>query len=84
MKLAKKKPTQLKFTRSFPAKGLSKLNKNYTSCNLSGCLHARTFFFLSPLVFVSVTESNMRTDLQHSSELTHWARAKGFPTRPQG
>lgn len=81
MKL-EKKSTQLKFTRSFPAKGLSKLNKNYTSCNLSDCLHARTFFFLSPLVFVSVTEasveSNMRKDLQCSSEITHSAGVKGF------
>lgn len=36
------------------------------------------FFFLSPLVFVSVTESNMRTGLQSSSGLTHSARVKGF------
>lgn len=46
--------TQLKFTRSFPAQGLSKLNKTTQAATYqTACMPGR---FYLPLMFVSVTE----------------------------
>lgn len=47
-KRKKKHSTKLKFTRSFPTRALSKLNKTTQAATYQTCLHARTFF-LSPL-----------------------------------
>lgn len=45
-KQKEKRLTQLKFTRSLPALGLSKLNKTTRAATYQTCLHARTFFFI--------------------------------------
>lgn len=82
-KLEQKKSTQLKFTRSFPAKGLSKLNKNCTSCNLSHWLHASTIFFYLPLCLWVWQRPRWRKDFQHAQKphiLLHNSQAEGSST----
>ncbi len=53
-KKQKKHSTQLKFTRSFPAQGLSKLNKTTQAATYQTACMPGLFYL--PLMFVSVTE----------------------------
>lgn len=56
-KKQRKHSTQLKFTRSFPAQGLSKLNKTTQAATYQTACMPGLFFYL-PLMFVSVTEGS--------------------------
>lgn len=59
-KKKKKHSTQLKFTRSFPARGLSKLNKTTQAATYHTACMPGLFFYLL-LVFVNVTEEGSQS-----------------------